>query len=169
MAARTSLRDYQRELAERLKSAETGRFSSKLGLQVGGAGWLVDLQEASEMIPVPAITPVPLTKPWFRGVSNILGNLYTVVDLTAFLGGAPTALNEHARLLLIGERFRMLAALLVERSLGLRNPEQFRQVGADAQAAAWTRKEYEDPEGRQWKELDLPQLVQHPEFLSVSL
>ena len=169
MAARTSLRDYQRELAERLKSAETGRFSSKLGLQVGGAGWLVDLQEASEMIPVPAITPVPLTKPWFRGVSNIRGNLYTVVDLTAFVGGSATAPGDQARLLLVGERFRMATALLVERSLGLRNPEQFRQVGADAQAAAWTRKEYEDPEGRQWKELDLPQLVQHPEFLSVSL
>jgi len=166
MAERTSLRDYQRELAERLKSAETGRFSSKLGLQVGGAGWLVDLQEASEMIPVPVITPVPLTKPWFRGVSNIRGNLYTVVDLPAFLGGSPIVLNEQARLLLIGGRFRLAAALLVERSLGLRNPEQLRAVAGDA---PWARAQYEDPEGRPWKELDLPQLVQHPEFLSVSI
>ena len=167
MAARTSLRDYQRELAERLKSAESGRFSSKLGLQVAGAGWLVDLQEASEMIPVPTITPVPLTKSWFRGVTNIRGNLYTVVDLPAFVGAAPMALNDQARLLLIGERFRMAAALLVERSLGLRNPDQFRAIEGDA--GPYARAHYEDPEGRQWKELDLPQLVQHPEFLSVSL
>jgi twitching motility protein PilI len=171
MAARTSLRDYQRELAERLKSAETGRFSSKLGLQVAGSGWLVDLQEASEMIPVPAITPVPLTKSWFRGVSNIRGNLYTVVDLTAFIGGSSTAIGDQARLLLIGERFRMATALLIERSLGLRNPAQLREAGGNAEGAAapWARKQYQDPEGRQWMELDLPQLVQHPEFLSVSL
>jgi twitching motility protein PilI len=167
MAARTSLRDYQRELAERLKSAEAGRFSSKLGVQLAGAGWLVDLQEASEMIPLPGITPVPLTKPWFRGVTNIRGNLYTVVDLPAFIGGAPMALNEQARLLLVGERFRMATALLVERSLGLRNPEHLRAVEGDP--GPYARAHYEDPEGRQWKELDLPQLVQHPEFLSVSL
>jgi twitching motility protein PilI len=167
MAGRTSLREYQRELAERLKSAETGRFSSKLGLQVAGAGWLVDLHEASEMIPVPAITPVPLTKPWFRGVTNIRGNLYTVVDLPAFVGGAPTAINDQARLLLVGERFRMAAALLVERSLGLRNPEHLRAIPGEA--GPYARAQFEDPEGRQWKELDLPQLVQHPEFLSVSL
>jgi twitching motility protein PilI len=167
MAGRTSLRDYQRELAERLKRAEAGRFSSKLGLQVGGEGWLVDLQEASEMIPVPSVTPVPLTRPWFKGVTNIRGNLFTVVDFPAFVSGTPTQPSEQSRLLLIGERFRMSAALLVERSLGLRNPDQLRPVEGDP--GAWARAKYEDPEGRQWKELDLPQLVQHPDFLSVSL
>jgi twitching motility protein PilI len=167
MAERTSLRDYQRELAERLKSAEAGRFSSKLGLQVGFESWLVDLQEASEMIPVPPVTPVPLTKPWFRGMSNIRGNLYTVIDFPAFVGGAPCGQSEQSRLLLVGERFRMAAALLVERSLGLRNPEQLRRLPGDP--GPWARAAYEDPEGRQWKELDLPQLVQHPDFLSVGI
>jgi twitching motility protein PilI len=100
-------------------------------------------------------------------VSNIRGNLYTVVDLTAFVGGSPTAPGDQARLLLVGERFRMATALLVERSLGLRNPDQLRALAGEA--APWARAQYEDPEGRQWKELDLPQLVQHPEFLSVSL
>jgi twitching motility protein PilI len=167
MAARTSLRDYQRELAERLKSAEAGRFSSKLGLQVGFESRLVDQQEASEMIPVPAITPVPLTKPWFRGVANIRGNLFTVVDFPAFVGGQPCTQNEQTRLLLVGERFRMSAALLVERSLGLRNPDQLKKLAGDP--GPWARAAYEDHEGRQWKELDLPQLVQHPDFLSVSI
>ena len=38
------------------------------------------------MIPVPPITPVPLTRPWFRGVANVRGNLYSVVDFAAFVG-----------------------------------------------------------------------------------
>ena len=83
---RLSLRDYQRELAERLRQADSTRSASKLGVQVGSETWLIDLVEAGEVIPVPPITPVPLTRPWFRGVANVRGNLYSVVDFAAFLG-----------------------------------------------------------------------------------
>ena len=48
MAARISLRDYQRELAARLQSAASRHLASKLGLQVGEEPWLVDLAEAAE-------------------------------------------------------------------------------------------------------------------------
>ena len=167
MAAKTSLRDYQRELAERLKSAGAGRSASKLGLQVGGEAWLVNLAEAGEVVPVPAITPVPLTRPWFRGIANIRGNLYSVVDFPAFLGRKPVAPDEQSRLLLVSERFRLGAALLVERSLGLRNPVQLRHQ--EGEPAPWARARYADTEGRQWNELDLPRLVQHPDFLAVGI
>ncbi|MGH8668747.1 MAG: chemotaxis protein CheW [Burkholderiales bacterium] len=167
MAARTSLRDYQRDLVERLRSAGVGRTASKLGLQVGDEAWLVDLVEAGEVLPVPAITPVPLTRPWFRGVANIRGNLYSVVDFPAFLGRNPVAPGDQSRLLLLGERFRLGAALLVDRSLGLRNPAQLRP--AEGEPGQWARAQYTDADGRQWKELDLPQLAQHPDFLSVSV
>lgn len=167
MAARTSLRDYQRDLAARLQSAAAGRAASKLGLQVGGERWLVDLTDAGEVIPVPGITPVPLTRPWFRGVASIRGNLYSVVDIGAFLGGGAAAPGEQARLLLLSERFRMGSALLVERSLGLRHPEQLQERPAAPQRAPWIRAEYDDPQGAYWRELDVPQLVQDPEFLSV--
>ena len=94
MAERLSLRDYQLELSARLQRAETdGRAASKLGLEAGGAAWLVDLTEAGEMLPVPPISAVPLARPWFRGVANIRGNLYSVVDFAAFLGGEATAIT----------------------------------------------------------------------------
>ena len=67
MTARLSLRDYQRDLAERLRNAEAGQSASMLGLQVDDDAWLVDLRDAGEVIPVPPITPLPLTRPWFRG------------------------------------------------------------------------------------------------------
>ena len=167
MAQRISLRDYQRELAARLQSAASGRAASKLGLQVGADAWLVDLIDAGEVIPVPPITPVPLTRPWFRGVTNIRGNLYSVVDFPAFLGGAAVAMGDQARLLLLGERFRVGSALLVDRSLGLRGAEQLQVLPATGAGAAWLRAQYADQDGRQWKELDVAQLVQHPDFLGV--
>lgn len=167
MAARLSLRDYQRDLAERLRNAEAGRSASMLGVQVDDESWLVDLKQAAEVIPVPAITPVPLTRPWFKGLANIRGNLYSVVDFPAFLHRKPVTLVEQSRLLLLGEHFRLGVALLVDRSLGLRNPAQL--TLSEGQAGSWSKAQYTDEEGRLWKELDVSQLALHPDFLEVGL
>jgi twitching motility protein PilI len=167
VAARTSLRDYQRELAARLQGAGSGRAATKLGMQVGAESWLVDLTDAGEVIPVPPMAPVPLTRPWFRGVANIRGKLYSVVDFPAFLGGGAVALGEQARLLLLSERFRMSGALLVDRSLGLRSLEQLQAREKGAESPPWVKAEYGDAGGVRWKDLDVLALVRHPEFLAV--
>src|SRR5258708_24002557 len=104
MAEKLSLGDYQRDLAERLRAAEGSRSSSMLALQVGEQGWLVDLADAGEVIHVPPITAVPLTRAWFKGVTNIRGNLYSVVDFPAFLRGSPLVGGGQPRLPPIGDR-----------------------------------------------------------------
>ncbi|HSC95177.1 MAG TPA: chemotaxis protein CheW [Burkholderiales bacterium] len=168
MAEKISLRDYQRELAERLRGGEGERSVSKLALRVGAENWMVDLGEAGEIIPVPRITPVPLTLAWFKGMTNVRGKLYSVVDFSAFLGGAPASITDQSRLLLIGERYRTGAALLVDRSLGLRNPAQLRGHVNGKRAQPWIRAEFTDEEGDSWKELDISKLVQSPDFLGVT-
>jgi twitching motility protein PilI len=165
--ARTSLRDYQRELSERMKNAAAGSAASRLGVKVGGESWLISLADAGEVIPAPAITPVPLTKPWFRGVTNIRGRLYGVVDFSAFIGGEPVAPGEQVRLLLLSERFRLGTALLVDRLLGLRGAEQFEARPAGG-GVPWLKAEYGDKDGGHWKELDVPRLAQDPNFLEVA-
>lgn len=169
VTGRISLREYQLALSERLQGAEAGaRLPSRLGVQVGGEGWLVDLQDAAEVIAVPAVFPVPLAKPWFHGVASVRGNLYSVSDFRAFLGGEGLKASAEARLLVLHERFRSGAALLVERSLGLRSLEELtpQSVG---EPAPWLRAQYSDAEGRMWKELDVAGLLQDPTFLEVSL
>jgi len=167
MAAAASLRDYQLALSERLQSAAAGvRVASKLGLRVRGEDWLVDLTEAGEVIPVPAISPVPLSQRWFRGVANVRGNLYSVTDLAVLLGAEPAVLTEHARLLLVADRFRVGAGFLVERAIGLRNIADLKPAGD--RALRWVRGQYTDAEGRTWKELDIPALIQDEAFLEVS-
>jgi twitching motility protein PilI len=167
--ARVSLRDYQLGLSERLQSAQAGaRVPSKLGLRVGGESWLVDLMEAGEVIPVPAIAPVPLAQPWFRGVTNVRGTLFSVTDLSAFVGAKPIAISDRARLLIVAERFHAGAALLVECSLGLRHTDSLKPQPSAA-VQPWVRAQYTDPEGSVWKELDVAALVQNEAFLEVSL
>jgi twitching motility protein PilI len=168
MAARTSLRDYQRELTERLKSAAAGRAASKLGVQVGADAWLVDLADAGEVIPMPPLTPVPLTKPWFRGVANIRGRLCSVVDFPAFLGGAAMVPGEQARLLLLGDKFRVSSGLLVDRSLGLRAADQLKASAGETPDSPWQKARYKDADGKAWRELDVSRLVQSAAFLEVA-
>lgn len=166
-----SLREYQLALSERLQSAGAGaHVASKLGLQVGQEAWLVDLQEAAELIPPPDVCAVPLARAWFKGVANVRGNLYSVTDFSVFLGGEPTAGGEQARLLLLNERFRSGAALLVERSLGLRDPKELEpQADPGSPQPPFVRAMFTDAQGKLWKELDVAALIQHPAFLEASL
>jgi twitching motility protein PilI len=167
--AHASLRDYQIALSERLQSAAAGtRVPGKLGLRVGGEAWLVDLREAGEVIPVPPLAPVPLARSWFRGVANVRGNLYSVSDLAALLGLPPIPLTDRARVLLVSERFRAGAALLVEGSLGLRNPDELQLQDLPA-GQRWVRAQYLAADGQVWKELDVSALIQDEAFLEVAL
>ena len=91
-AGKLDLRAFQQELATRLAAKTAAQVeSSRLGVAAAGQQWLIRLAEAGEVIPAPPLAPVPLTKPWFLGVANIRGNLYTVVDFAGFLGHAVAA------------------------------------------------------------------------------
>lgn len=165
MARRTSLREFQQALVRRLNEAQASEVqATRLGIQVGGEHWLVKLEEAGEVIPLPSIAAVPLARPWYRGLANIRGNLYSVVDLAAFQGGELTQPTPDSRLLLVGEKFGMNAALLVNRMLGLRSLQQL-EVKEDKRGRGWESARYGDGEGREWRELNMGALVYHPEFL----
>ncbi|HET9580392.1 MAG TPA: chemotaxis protein CheW [Usitatibacter sp.] len=169
MGRRTGLREFQLSVAERLRTAATSRtaLSSKLGFQVGADNWFVALHQVSEVIPVPQALPVPLTHSWFRGVANVRGNLYGLIDFSAFQGGDPITSGMERRVILVSDRLVGGAGLLVSRMLGLRNPEQFNVAPRPANAAAWVGGVYADAGGTRWLELDLPALVREQRFLEV--
>jgi twitching motility protein PilI len=166
MARRISLREFQQDLVRRLTEARvsTETPSARLGVQVGGEYWLVRLDEAAEVMPPPPIVPVPLTRPWFRGLTNIRGNLFSVIDLAQFQGGPETLATPDCRLLLVGERYQMAAALLVGRMLGLRNLSAFERRETAPQRP-WEHGYYVDSDGREWRELAMDALVYSGEFL----
>ncbi len=168
MARRTGLREFQLSVAERLRTAGSRTaVASKLGFQVGPENWFVSLNQVSEVVPVPSTVPVPLTHSWFRGVANVRGNLYSVVDFAAFQGADPIAAGVERRVILVSDRLVGGAGLLVSRMLGLRNPEQFNAAARPAGAPPWLAGAYTDAGGSRWMELDLPALVREQRFLEV--
>ena len=168
MARRTGLREFQISVAERLRTAATrAALSSKLGFQVGGANWFVALHQVSEVIPMPAFIPVPLTQPWFRGVANVRGSLYSIVDFSAFQGGDPASGGTERRVILVSDKLVGGAGLLVSRMLGLRNPENFTAADRPADAPPWLGVVVRDASGTTWHELDLARLAKERRFLEV--
>jgi twitching motility protein PilI len=168
MAKRISLREFQEGVLARLKAlAASHTAASKLGIQVGDANWLVDLTDVSEVLPVPPIATVPLTHRWFRGVTNIRGNLFSVVDLPGFLGGESVPNSTGSRLLLIHTRHIMNSALLVNRMLGLRNIEDMEASTSPDPVTPWAGQIWKDKQGREWRELKIPDLVIQAPFLQV--
>lgn len=170
MARRSGLREYQLSVAERLRTASTrAALASRLGFQVAGRNWFVSLLQVSEVIPVPASVAVPLTQPWYRGVANVRGNLYSIVDLSAFQGGVPTGGGTERRVILVADKLVGGAGLLVSRMLGLRNPDQFTAAERPADAFPWQGAVFTDAAGATWQELDLPALAKERRFLEVGI
>ena len=169
MAKHLSLREFQQALAARLAEAgaETAPHA-RLGVQAGGRLWLIRLEDAGEVLPMPAVTPVPLTRPWFLGLANIPGNLACVVDFAGLMGDPPTERSPDCRLVLVAERFAAHSGLLVARMMGLRNIHQLQaeEGGVDR---PWIRGAFRDPEGRRWYELDIGALVAQDDFLQAGL
>jgi twitching motility protein PilI len=168
MARRTGLREFQLSVAERIRTAASRTtLSSKLGFQVGGDNWFCALDQVNEVIPVPPSVGVPLTQSWFRGVSNVRGNLYSVIDFAAFQGSEATTAGAERRVILISDRLMGGAGLLVSRMLGLRSPEQFTAAVRPANAPSWVAAVYTDAGGTRWFGFDLPALVGEQRFLEV--
>lgn len=168
MARRTSLREFQLSVANRLRDlASRKTVASKLGFQVGANNWFVSLTDVSEVIPVPAIMPVPLTRSWFRGVANVRGKLYSIGDFSAFQGSEAIGPGMERRAILISDKQIEGSGLMVSRMLGLRNPEQFTAEPEGDNPLPWVKGVYRDSGGVRWHELDVAALVREERFLEV--
>jgi twitching motility protein PilI len=172
MTRRVSLREFQEGLAARLTQAhQSPPAQGFLGVESGGQHWLISLSESGEVIPLPPLAPVPLTKPWFVGMANVRGALYGVIDFSAFCGGVPTVQNLDARLLLVGAASSVNAhcALLVSRTLGLKNPSELTVMEPIVHVPAWSAQRRADTQGQSWRLLHVSGLLEDPVFLSVGL
>jgi twitching motility protein PilI len=163
------LREFQANLAERLRAASTApQGRSRLGVLIGAQRYLLALDEAGEIAPVPEPAAVPMTQPWFKGLFTLRGNLLTMVDLAHFMGGDPTPLDKNSRVMAFNERLQFNASVLVTRMLGLRSLEKLQPVAAAPAPQPWLGGVYEDTDGNQWTELNLSALMRDEHFLAVA-
>ncbi len=174
---RERLREFQSALSERLRRAQSAPLASnRLGLQIGQRRVLVDLADAGEILAVPDVTPVPLTKAWYRGLANVRGNLLGIVDLSLFAGGDATPLDKDSRVLAFAGELHFSSGILVSRMLGLRSAADLGAASKRNTAhvatgpdlyAPWVRARLVDAQGVLWDELDLALLTADERFLQI--
>lgn len=173
MARSLDLRKYQEDILVRIKNQTQTADSNarnRLGIRAGDMLLLVRLDDISEVLPVPEIHPVPLSKPWFLGMANVRGNLYGVSDLAQFSGGMATTTNVSSRILLIHQKYKAHAALLVSAIVGLRALDQMEEQVKDAEPGQWLGgRVFRDAAGEAWREIDIKGLLALPEFMKIAL
>jgi twitching motility protein PilI len=167
---RTRLREFQTQLVARMQTARSGEETrrNQLGVQIGDRRWLLDLHSAGEIVSVGAITKVPLTQPWFLGLTNIRGSLISVIDFAHFLGLPPTSIDKDSRIVAFASALSFNSSLLVDRILGLRNVADM-QLQTAAESGSLQGASYMDNDAHLWTELDLSHVVQDAQFLHVGL
>lgn len=175
MANREALRELQARLASRLQAARSEGVSvAWLAVRVGGNNLLFPLGQSGEIFPLVNLQAVPYARAWFRGVLNIRGGLYGVVDLAAFIAtDVGTARTEPAAqepsVVTLNAALEVNCALQVDGLLGLRGVEAFVSSSPAAPGApAYFGNQFRDSAGEQWQEIDLRILSQTPQFLSIS-
>ena len=89
-----------------------------LGYQVGGIRLVSTMEEVSEILQVPKITPLPGVKSWILGIANVRGRLMPIVDLHEYFSMTPTLPMAQWRVLIVEDE-DLVAGLVVEQSLGI--------------------------------------------------
>ena len=95
---------------------------------LGAQPLLAPVDQVEEILTLPPLTRVPLTKPWVLGIANVRGNLLPVMDLQGFLGGDPTRQDAAVRVLAIRDG-DFSSGLLVSAVRGLQ------QIDVEARSA----------------------------------
>lgn len=98
-----------------------------IGFRLDDEHFLAPRDEVREIVACPAtLARVPGAKSWIAGLISIRGQLLTVIDLKAYLGGGAGRLGRDSRILVINHR-ELAAGLLVDEILGFRRfPEAAR-------------------------------------------
>ncbi|MES2016100.1 MAG: chemotaxis protein CheW [Pseudomonadota bacterium] len=156
---RTRLRQYQVQLLERMQAARNnaGARINQLGVMIGSERFLLDLTQVGEIVPVPSVTVVPLTQPWYLGLANIRGNLISVIDLGRYQAQGETAIGSDSRVVTFAGHLGFNCGLLVSRVYGLRHAGDM-TVNGDRLT---------DADANEWAPLDLAALVSDTRFLHV--
>ncbi|MGE5338115.1 MAG: chemotaxis protein CheW [Gemmatimonadota bacterium] len=165
------LRDFSSQLTERLKAAPAAPSTSlRLAVRIGAKSYLVDMGSAGEIVPLGDVAPVPWTKPWYRGLTNVRGRLVGVIDLPHFSGAAPLNAEQGQQLLVIGEALKSSAALIITRAFGLRNLKELEPLDTVTDGSRpWEVGRYRDSDGTVLTELDLTRLVSFERFNAIGI
>jgi twitching motility protein PilI len=157
--------------ASSVAEAETGQEWVGVAFRMGGETFLVAREETREVLGYPAaVTRIPGTKSWVRGLANVRGALIPMLDLRQFLGSGATTSGRNTRIVVVNHR-DIPAGLMVDEVLGFRRfaESEFNAeapptvIRCDSYLAGAFRRG-----GEVWPVLSLKSLVESQSFLQAA-
>lgn len=165
---KSSALDQTRRLleAQRQEAQSEEHVWRALAVEARDIPILLPIAHVFELAVCENITPVPLTQPWLRGMTNVRGQLYSVVDLSVFLGGRETRLSRDARIVMLADQ-GLGSCLLVGHIVGLKVLKE-EELSAPPDSVVGEIAQYFSGgvalEGRVWAVLDVPSLGRDPRY-----
>lgn len=140
-----------------------------VGFRLGTDRFVADRNDVKEVLSVPeSMTRVPGAKSWLRGIANVRGQLITIVDLKAYLGGGISLPDRRARVLVVASR-DVPTGLLVDEVLGFRrfNGSDYRSetIAPTIRCDGYIEGSYRRG-SEVWPYFRLPKLLADEQFLS---
>lgn len=140
-----------------------------LAFAVGKLRLAAELTSVIDVLDCPAITPVPGVRPWLRGICNVRGKIYSVVDLGLFLSVAPAVANNEGRVLVVNNS-GLGCTLLIPKVFGLRHfveEQQSRDISIlEREVQPYAERAFVHDD-HIWGVLDLERLVTSENFLHI--
>lgn len=83
-----------------------------LVFKLGEQRYSVPLERIFEILTAGAITPIPGTPPFIKGVINVRGQIFTLVDLAAYFSVASEAADSERSVLIVGDSSGLMGFLV---------------------------------------------------------
>jgi len=167
--------ELERQEDQQLEEEQSAAW---LGLKLAEFHVLINLADVIEVLPVPSIQPVPLTKQWFLGMANVRGNLVSISSMAQLMQMPAQPIKPSSRIVLFNSVRTTQAAIVVDGVLGLQHIETMRATAIDFENNGRALREYRhwfeadgliDKHGKQWLRLDVDHLLRDPVFLQPGL
>lgn len=165
-------------LADRAAKRKKGKlFTSKtqwlgVAFMLGGEQLVAPLGDVAEVLAIPDVTPVPLSKPWLTGVANVRGRLLPITNLASFLGLPSTQNRQSTQKLLVIDQPKIFSGLQVDEVLGIQtfNQRQYEPIGLPAESplASYTHGRFRHND-KTWYIFMPSFLTQDPSYLEAAL
>ena len=150
---------------------QVGDFWRGFVFQVEELNIAVPFAGEFEIVPAQEVARLPLTQPWVIGMTNIRGEIYTLVDFSAFIGRKPIRVNPKCHFLLLPDPV-LKSALVLDSRIRLRTFS----VDLQNETRAWPDSGL-DPylerviidDDEKWGVLDIMALCDAPEFQRIGV
>lgn len=144
-------------------STDKSKGAAFLGVLVKDKKYHIPIAQVREIIPKPQIVAIGHAKPWLDGLLKVQGEIYSVIDVAAFLGKGHVKADKN-RVVVALSMIEGNYALVVSSVLGITKLGDLQLVDNDEYTVT-----YQTPEKNAVPALSIPSIIESSELANMSV